>query len=614
MTFCLPKKDADRFKDGLKSGKINPAKLNSMTSAERREFLKQFVGDAAAPKVNAMFEQKLLLKNQKAGMVRWAQSLIGTPKVVRRDLISRIQKMDRILDADTEETFLADLASQKVGKEITFDEAKVLTEHSKKVKEAAAKDMTVEENRIEYGLRMLEMEAAVNEMVPKSTSLATNIANLPRTLNSTLDLSAPLRQGWGMVGRKEWWNNIGEMMKVAVSEDKYQRLMADIITRPTYDLMRTSGLRITKLTDKLSQREEAFMSSLLDRVPVVRGSERAYTGFLNKLRADVFDTLINKAELKGEDVSKGSKAVMDIAEVVNNFTGSGDIGKRDRFAGAVPLLNTLIFSPRKTWATINIFRPDLYAKLSPTARNAALRNIVSAIAFTGVLAGLFVLNGWEVDTDPKNSDFGKVKKDNVRIDLSGGNANFITLLSRIATGRTKSSLTGIETELGSGYGETSRWDLTSKWIRNKLSPIASYIVTALHGEGPVGQRFDPIGTTAELVTPISMESVVELYGNAKFGTATMATMMEILGAGASVYDMSSRWYPDESKQLQNFYDEVGEKAFMEANDEYNDRFEDEFGSLSETDEYQAMTDEEKKKELSKLRKKLKSEVIDEFSG
>ena len=58
--FCLPTKYADKIKQAVRSGKLNPEKLNNMTSAQRREFLTGLVGNKNARQVNLLFERKLL--------------------------------------------------------------------------------------------------------------------------------------------------------------------------------------------------------------------------------------------------------------------------------------------------------------------------------------------------------------------------------------------------------------------------------------------------------------------------------------------------------------------------------------------------------------------------
>src|SRR3954469_6709184 len=106
--WCLLRSQADDFIKGLRSGEIDPIKLSSMSSEERHAYLTKFVGDNAT-QVNSLFESKLLLKNQKIGFITWAKRTAGLNDVAKRDIITRIGKMDAVLDPTDKTGFLKDL-------------------------------------------------------------------------------------------------------------------------------------------------------------------------------------------------------------------------------------------------------------------------------------------------------------------------------------------------------------------------------------------------------------------------------------------------------------------------------------------------------------------------
>src|SRR3990167_1147801 len=139
MAFCLTRQTKQKFIEALRIREIDPAKLSEMTSIERRTFLEKYVGGDNGVQVNSLFENKLLLKNQKAGFISWAKKVGGISKEAKRDLISRIERMDKILDPVEEKAFLQDLASTKLGTNITIDEAKKITELSTKISDLAGK-------------------------------------------------------------------------------------------------------------------------------------------------------------------------------------------------------------------------------------------------------------------------------------------------------------------------------------------------------------------------------------------------------------------------------------------------------------------------------------------
>ena len=123
-SFCLVANKAEEIKKKIISGEIDISKLSDASSAERRKFFQDILGEERlAKETNALFESKLLLKNQKKGLVNWAKQITGITPEAKRDIVSRIEKMDKILSPEDEAKFLEDLASKRLGADITTEEA-----------------------------------------------------------------------------------------------------------------------------------------------------------------------------------------------------------------------------------------------------------------------------------------------------------------------------------------------------------------------------------------------------------------------------------------------------------------------------------------------------------
>ena len=607
--FCLTKDTKQKFIEALRTGDINPATLSEMNSLERRDFLEKYVGKDNGIQVNSLFESKLLLKNQKAGFISWAKKVSGLSKEAKRDLVSRIEKLDKVLNPVEEKAFLQDLASTRLGVNVTIDEAKKITDLSTKIKDLTAKtDIT--KSDIALGRAKLDLLDYVNTLGGKKANLLTNIAGVPRGVMASLDLSAPLNQGWGMASRKQFYTNLGNMVKYAGSKNAFRDLQAYIITHPRYDLARKAGLRLTDLGDKLELREEQFMSTLLDRVPGISASQRAYTGFLNKLRFDVFDDLIKKAEISGENVSVGSQAAKDIANVVNNFTGGARVGKVE---GATPFLNAVFFSPRKINSTLQMMNPKNYLdpKISKTARIAATRNMIGSLSLSaGVISLYSLLTGKKQESDPNSANFGKIKSGDTRLDISGGNANYITLLSRIVSGKMKTS-TDITKELGTNFGQTSAFDLLAQFVRYKLSPNASFFVDTVVKANAIGEKKTITESLIDRFKPIFINSVAELLKSdteGKFGFA----LAGLIGGGLNTYSSTTDWGEKTTKEMKKFRKEVGDTKFKQANDTFNQKYGTWLNKTIESDSYQKLSDEEKEKVISKKKKEIKENVFAQY--
>jgi len=588
----------------IKSGEVDIDKLSSISSKDRIAFFMKIMNERNAKEVNAIFESKLLLKNQKKGMVTWAKQILGMKPAVERDVISRIMRMDKILNPENEKSFLRELASKKLGVDITIEEARKITELSNKIK--SLENFTDNAGRIKYGRAKLDLIDYIDSLNPKRANVIENVLGLPRAVLATLDLSAPLNQGWGLMSRKEWWNNLAPMIEACTRESAFKDIQADIITRPNYKLAKTAKLRLSNLNKNLFEKEETFMTTLLNKIPGLAASERAYIGFLNKARMDLFDYLIEVAKLAGEDVSLGSKAAEDIATIINAF--SGGYGKTD------PLLNAFLFSPRRVRSAVKILNPWTYInpKTSKTARKAAIRNLLGSLAMTGSVIALAGLHGAvEKEEDPRSSDFGKIKVGDTRLDISGGIASYVILLSRILSGEIKSSNTGAIKKLGNNYTSTSGFDLTANFIRNKLSPLASLIIDVLTGENAVGEKKTPTQSVIDRFKPMFLKDAYEVL--TEDPEAKILIPFALFGGGLSTYSISEDWTTKDTKEMAQFKQKVGEKEFKAANEKYNQIIRKEIEALKKTDKYKKMTPDEQLKEITKIKDKAKKDIFKQYN-
>lgn len=221
----------------------------------------------------------------------------------------------------------------------------------------------------------------------KILSGAGEALNLPRSLMASFDLSAPLRQGLVMTSRpKQFFPAFLSMFKQAGSDKAFKAVQESITQRQTYKLMRESKLALTDMSPLMTNREETFMSNLGEKIPGVKygvkASSRAYTGFLNKLRADVFDDMVSKAKSLGLNEKT---VASDIAKFVNSATGRGDLGRLNNAATA---LNGVFFSPRLMASRINLLNPAYYVGLDPFVRKQAVKSMLTMGALAGSTLGL----------------------------------------------------------------------------------------------------------------------------------------------------------------------------------------------------------------------------------
>lgn len=355
---------------------------------------------------------------------------------------------------------------------------------------------------------------------------AGEVLNVPRSLMASFDVSAPLRQGAFLIGRpKQWFPAFTEMFKNFASEKSYQSSLENIQSRPTYGLMRESKLALTDMSKGITGREEQFMSNLAEKIPgigkVVRASDRAYTGFLNKLRSDVFDDLVSKL---------GKDEAGDIARFVNSATGRGELPQILNSSSA--LLNGAFFSPRLMASRINLLNPQYYVSLSPAVRMEAIKSLLSFGGTVATVLGLAKLNGANVGTDPRSSDFGKIKVGDTRYDIFGGFQQYAVFASRMITGQYVSSTTGKQMTLGDGYLTPTRGDIISRFLQSKESPVLGYAAGLITGKDQMGDKFNLPAEAINRFIPMFTSDVNDLMAQ---GQNPAMALPGALGVGVQTY-------------------------------------------------------------------------------
>jgi hypothetical protein len=113
---------------------------------------------------------------------------------------------------------------------------------------------------------------------------AGNVLALPRSLMSSADMSAPLRQGvlLGSSHPKEFLGSFGKMVQFFFDKNSYDSYAKQLASSPNYQLKLDNGLALTmEPSMKLTDGEEAFMSNLGEKIPIagklVAASSRAYS-------------------------------------------------------------------------------------------------------------------------------------------------------------------------------------------------------------------------------------------------------------------------------------------------------------------------------------------------
>jgi hypothetical protein len=374
--------------------------------------------------------------------------------------------------------------------------------------------------------------------------------NIPRALLSSMDFSAVLRQG-GFVALGNPLRaarNLPSMFGSAISEGRFEQSEAQIRSRPNSDLYKRSKLYLADIDGKLDSKEEAFRAELADRIPLVgrlvRGSNRAYVGFLNRLRADSFDAMTQgRTDLSPEQLKA-------ISHYINVSTGRGDLGVH---GSAAETLSTVLWSPRLLISRIQLLAGE------PLARGDAkgVRSVIAKEYGKALIGGatvifLGLLAGADIEKDPRSSDFGKLRFGETRIDPWMGLQQITTLASRLTTQETKTK-SGQIMSLRKKEGDTSRppwaetgFDVSARFLRTKLTPLLGEFFNQVSGETVVGEKVpkpriptsakdigeiakEQAGTAKRMLAPLSFQDIYDVMTEQGIPRGTALTILNIFG-------------------------------------------------------------------------------------
>jgi hypothetical protein len=324
------------------------------------------------------------------------------------------------------------------------------------------------------------------------------------------------------------------MFRALASATRAHMVDKEIHDRPNAPLYARAKLFLAPLdTSKLTAMEEIYMSRLSRVMPGVRASERAYITFLNKLRADSFDALVDRLQAKGTPLT--DLELQAVGNFVNVSTGRGNMGNH---AAAAETLATVFFSPRLVVSRFQLVTGQ-------PLRKAGSARVARAVAaeYAGFLGGLAVvyalanMAGAEIETDPRSSDFGKLRFGNTRVDPLAGLAQVSVLLSRLGTGE-KKTLSGkvlpIRGEVP--YGADTSADVIARFLRSKLSPVAGAAVDVASGENVIGEKVTPGATLQRLTVPLSFEDIYKVMLEDGIPKGTALGILSLFGWGLQQHD------------------------------------------------------------------------------
>jgi hypothetical protein len=475
-----------------------------------------------------------------------------TPEQIALDAIKKRTKKEI---AELQERInKGDYAAPEKREPIKLDaEAKELKDELVKLKQERQKRLNAQE-LARYG--WFKKDGAVTRegiLKGKASQLLTEIMNVPRSLMASMDFSAPLRQAvvattaHPILASKAFV----EMFRQAVSQKRYDRWLNDLYSSDIYPMMKESGLYIADANNhELNAKEERFMSNIAERIPVigtigVKGSQRAYTAYLNKMRVDMFLQATDAFIRDGKTMENNPELYKAWADFTNAATGRGSLGKFEE-AGAV--LNNVFFSPRLIASRISLLK-DIISfggiNVPKEIRVRKMRDLLSfigvglsAVSLVSLATGVFGDEDDDifVEQDARSSDFGKIRVGNTRFDVWGGFQQYIRVATQLSTQQVKATSGKVYDLDKDKFPFKGGGDVAWSFIQGKFAPVPALAFNVINGgKNMIGEDVTWKSALWNNLVPLTAQDAVDAYQDGGVGRVFMVVPAATFGIGASTY-------------------------------------------------------------------------------
>lgn len=305
-------------------------------------------------------------------------------------------------------------------------------------------------------------------------------------------------EAWGKAAKAFGSQAANDSINAAIHEGKYFKPKYQPIYNSKGELVRYSEMPSyaekigLKLMDKGRLDEQlghGFAEQALGPYSkYIRASNRSYTTFTNHVLAETATKLLNQLESSGN--RNNMVMAREIAKFVNDGVGRGelrlDTGNKKlnstlNFEQSAKKIGNVLWSPRNLSSRVAFFNPATYMQASPAMKKQYFYGLTRVLASWGAFSKLAQFAGAKVSGDPTNSDFGKVKIGNTRIDPSGGYGPIAVLLARYGMGeKTSSSFGNKVSQLGEGYKPETTTSLVGDYLYNQLPPAQRFAFDLLN--------------------------------------------------------------------------------------------------------------------------------------
>ena len=319
------------------------------------------------------------------------------------------------------------------------------------------------------------------------------------------------------------------------SQKNYDRLMYGIHQAPDFEESVKDGIRYNEL-DSIDPKKqnEMFPKSFVFKIPILRelitASQRIADASLNVARYELYNKYKRELLRKGITRESDPNEYEQMAKLVMNSTGSGNMLEILESRKAEKVMGSLFYGARLMAANVNTLNPIYYVRMPKEVRKMAMKDLASYTTTVIATTLAFAAAGGAVSMDPDDPEFLQVRFNGKVYDFTAGQAAYIrTFLRWVEFGYARA----VKSKFEAGEAGAFAWRSTLSFFRNKLAPNTAYLINAAVGKNSIGQDFDPMEIVH--VYPMYADDAYEAAKEDGFVSLLTVLMPNILGIGYSSY-------------------------------------------------------------------------------
>lgn len=410
---------------------------------------------------------------------------------------------------------------EKAQKDIENARKGILPQKKPKVVDAASERRTFLNTQLKNARQ--ELRETIAGLKPRQpwdyVVLATDFI---RNVKGGVDFSAIRRQGALLAGRPSIVFKMANAgFNAAKNDYAFERHFRSIMDRDNAIDYERTPLAIQDLDTPTAEKDEFMNSFLVKKIPLLRGSQRAFIAAINEGRADIYD--IMKAR-RGGDGNLTWENKRALAHTANVLTGRGDWKRLD---SSMHTLSTWFWAPRLYLSRVqalfgqpiwNAPKEDRMVIGTEMARGVAGVLSIFALYIGAAAMREFARNDeveWDYIIDPRHPAFGKIRVGDTYIDPTGGISQFVRFFSQLGTGEQVNDK-GEVLEL-SPYQKRAN---ITRMLQSKLAPGPGLALDLTTGQNYVG---DPMNFT-------SFEGAVNILTNTILPLSLSGPLEAAIGA------------------------------------------------------------------------------------